>query len=118
MGFHRNTPFGSWISGTGWKGGLNVLLNRYELDITTDVVPAGVVGELRVDWGYTGGDKYFEIFVNGTSEYISTGGSAGFRTVTIPIEAEIETLRIFTHQNTLNTGLFVVRVCFYEMGEI
>lgn len=111
-GFVRNTPYGEWINGTGWKGGLHVELNQYELDVTTTEIPPGSVGTLRVDFGFTAPGKLITVWINGVQEAEQLGGSAGFRTLDIPITGSIDSVRVKLKQNTLNNGLYLYQLCF------
>lgn len=112
--YFRVSPYGAWISGTGWKAGLRTDTNRYEIDIQKNTGPVGTVASIRVDWDVTGNGKIMRLYVNGALAEEVTGGNAGFRTVTVPIDGPVTSVRVHVSQNTLNSYAAIRQVCFIE----
>lgn len=106
---------GVWVNAFGWQAELNAAGTMYILDISrTGGFPTGIIDEMKIDWEPTGGSKRTQVWVNGVLRADIVGGSAGFRTSTFPVGTIASTVRIRLEQNTLNSSLRAIRLCFYR----
>lgn len=108
---------GVWVPlpGSGWTGQLQPGGASYELDISGSVgIPAGTIDSVRIDFSFTGGSKHMWVYVDGNLKGEVVGGSAGYRSVTFPVNEAISTLRIRMSQSTLNSALNCIKVCYFR----
>lgn len=112
--FVRQSAYGEWINGIGWKGGQRADTG-WEMDIAkAGGFPAGAPSQVRVFWSPTGNGKRIRVWINGVLEWDQSGGSAGWRQAIIPYTTAVTSLRIRVEQNNLNGDLKILGYCIDE----